>query len=134
MSAAFVELGVMGQWCHRPEDRREACSCMQRRSWWRGGGEVDEKSERTTNGRVGSFDLRGVNSIVEVDIRRRGLQTLDHSKTRDFNHHDLVDNIAIFTTLAFVCYCSRDLSNGRTFSTVKVWHAHAWYLVVHLTD
>ena len=33
-SAEFVELGVMGQWCHWLEDRREACSSMLSRSWW----------------------------------------------------------------------------------------------------
>ena len=33
VSAEFVELGVMGQWYHRLEDRREACSSMQRRRW-----------------------------------------------------------------------------------------------------
>ena len=54
MDAELVELGVMGQWRHRLEDRREASSSMQRQSWWRCGGQVDEKSERTTNDGFGS--------------------------------------------------------------------------------
>ena len=43
-SAEFVELGVMGQWCHWLEDRREACSSMQRRV---GGEVVDRWTKRT---------------------------------------------------------------------------------------
>ena len=38
VSAEFVELGVMGQWRHRREDRREAGSSMQRQSRCKGGG------------------------------------------------------------------------------------------------
>ncbi|EDR05232.1 uncharacterized protein LACBIDRAFT_329924 [Laccaria bicolor S238N-H82] len=37
--------------------------------------------------------------------------TLHHSKTLDFNHHDVVDNIAMFTTPALICY-SRDLQEA----------------------
>ena len=36
--------------------------------------------------------------------------TLDYSKTLDFNHHDLVDNIAIFNAHAPFCCCSRIVS------------------------
>ena len=70
---AFVELGVMGQWCHRLEDRRKASSSMQRRSWWRGGEYMDEKGEtlESAAGCIGSFEhsrLRGVDSTVFVPI------------------------------------------------------------------
>ena len=44
VSVAFVELGVMGQRCYRLEDRREACSTMQRRV---GGEVVDRWTKRT---------------------------------------------------------------------------------------
>ena len=60
--------------------------------------------------------------------------THDHGETLDFNHHDLVNNIAICSTHALVCICSRDLSIRRTFSRVKVCQALASYLVFHLTD
>ena len=42
MSAEFVELGVMGQWCHRLEDH------SQRRSWW-----IDGRKERENDQRWG---------------------------------------------------------------------------------
>ena len=61
--------------------------------------------------------------------------TLDYSKTLDFNHHDLVvDNIAIFTAHALFCCCSRIVSSSRTFSRVKVRQAPTSYLLVHLTN
>ena len=60
--------------------------------------------------------------------------TLDHSKTLDVNHHDLIDLIAIFTTPAPVCYCSRDPSSRRTFSRVKVRQALTSSFVVHSID
>ena len=60
--------------------------------------------------------------------------TLDYSKTLDFNHHDLVvDNIAIFTAHALFSCTSRVVS-GRTFSRVKVRQALTSYLLVHLTN
>ena len=36
--------------------------------------------------------------------------TPDYSKTLDFNHHDLVDDIVIFTAHAPFCCCSRVVS------------------------
>ena len=63
---------------------------------------------------------------------KRFTDTLDHSKILDFNNHNLVDNVAIFTTYALVCYCSRDVSSRRT--GVKVRQTLTSYLVVHLTD
>ena len=65
-------------------------------------------------------------------MKPRLTDTLDHSKILDFNHHNLVDNLAIFTTYALVCYCSRDVSSRRT--RVKVRQTLTSYLVVHLTD
>ena len=47
VSAKFVELGVMGQWRHRLEDRRRACLSMRRRTWWRGiGGRMERAKDR----------------------------------------------------------------------------------------
>ena len=60
--------------------------------------------------------------------------TLEHSKTLDFNHHDFVDDMATPTTPALVCYCSHNFSSRRTFSRVKVRQALTLSLVVHLTD
>ena len=65
-------------------------------------------------------------------MKARLTATLDHSKILDFNHHNLVDNLAIFTTYALACYCSRDVSSRRT--RVKVHQTLTSYLVVHLTD
>jgi hypothetical protein len=43
----FVELGVMGQWRRRLEDRRGACLSMRRLTWWRGvGGWIDQARGR----------------------------------------------------------------------------------------
>ena len=53
--------------------------------------------------------------------------------TLDFNHHDLVNNIAIFTAHALFCCCSCVISRRRTFSRVKVRQAPTSYLFVHLT-
>ena len=60
--------------------------------------------------------------------------TPDYSKTLDFNHHDLVHDIAIFTahTLCRCCFCV--ISSRRTFSRVKVRQAVTSYLLVHLTN
>ena len=61
--------------------------------------------------------------------------TLDYSKTLDFNHHDLVvDNIAIFTAHPLFCCCSCVVSGRRTFFRVKVRQAPTPYLLVHLTN
>ena len=57
-----------------------------------------------------------------------------YSEILDFNHHDLVDNIAIFTAHALFCCCSRVVSGRGTFSRVKVRQALTSYLVVHLTN
>ena len=67
-------------------------------------------------------------------MKTRLTDTLDHSETRDVNHHDLVDNVVIFSTPALVCYCSRDLSIRRMFARVEVRQVLSSYLVVHLTD
>ncbi|EDR05193.1 uncharacterized protein LACBIDRAFT_330012 [Laccaria bicolor S238N-H82] len=61
---------------------------------------------------------RGVNSTVGY-TKTKLTDTLDHRKTLYFNHHDLVDNTAIFTTPALVCYGSRDLASKRTFCRIK---------------
>ena len=57
--------------------------------------------------------------------------TPDYSKTLDFNHHGLVDDIAIFTAHAPFCCCSRVVPE---FSRVKVRQAPTSYLLVHLTN
>ena len=104
---------------------------------------MDEKSERTTNDGVGSVSrlLFRTFWFGSYSFHCRGgfpktrlTDTFDHNKTLDFKHHDVVDNIATFTTPAFVCYCSRDLSSRRMFSRVKVCKALTSYLVIHLTD
>ena len=56
--------------------------------------------------------------------------TPDYSNILDFNHHDLVNNIAIFTAHAPFCCCSRVVSGF----TVKVRQAPTSYLLVHLTN
>ena len=56
--------------------------------------------------------------------------TSDYSETFDFNHHDLVDNITIFTAHALFCCCSRVVSGRRAFSGGKVRQALTWYLLV----
>ena len=105
---------------------------------------MDGESERTTNDGVGSVRRRVVRTFWSERYwfhcsggytKTKLIDTLAHSKTRarNFNHHDLVDNVAIFTTPALVCYCSRDLSIRRTFARVKVRQALTSYLVVHLT-
>ena len=58
----------------------------------------------------------------------------DYSKTLDINHHDLVDNIAIFTAHTLFCCCDCVISRRRTFSRVKVRQALTLYLLVHLTN
>ena len=60
--------------------------------------------------------------------------TPDYPKTLDFSHHELVDNIAIFTAHALFCCCSRVVSGRRTFSRAKVRHALTSYLLLHLTN
>ena len=140
--AEFVELGVMGSdaigWKTVVKHAR-VCNAGV-------GGEVVDRWTKRARERltmesaacgIGSFEhygLRSVDSTVEVDIRRRSLQILSTSKTFDCNHHDLVDNIAIFSTSALVCYCSLDLSSRRTVYRVKVRQALTSYLVVHLTN
>ena len=46
---------------------------------------------------VASFERSGLRGVC---MKTKLTDTLDYSKTLDFNHHDLVDNIAIFTALA----------------------------------
>ena len=79
---------------------------------------MDEKSERTTKmdsaaWGVASFEhsgLRGVDSAVELDIRRRALQILPiTAKLLISATTTLVNNIAIFATPALVCCCPHDL-------------------------
>ena len=140
MSAEFVELGVMGSraigWktvmrharvCN-PEIGGEVVD-----RWTKRAGERPTMESATLGvGPSQHSRLRGVTSIVDVDIRRTRLtDTLDHSITIDFNHHDLVHNNAIFTTPAL---CSRDLYSRKTFSRVKVRQALTSSLVAHLTD
>ena len=65
---------------------------------------MDEKSERTTNGGVGSvgvasFERSGLRGVY---MKTKLTDTPDYSKALDFNHHELVDNIAIFTALALL--------------------------------
>ena len=91
---------------------------------------MDEKSERTTNGGVEASPLSSV-SIRGVCMKTKLADIPDCGKTIDFNHHDLTDNIAIFTAHALFCCCSRVVSGRRTFPRVNLRQALTSYLLVH---
>ncbi|KIJ93017.1 hypothetical protein K443DRAFT_13177 [Laccaria amethystina LaAM-08-1] len=65
--------------------------------------------------------MRGALRWISEDKAYRYYWVLSPNKTLDFNHHDLVDNIAIFTTHALVYYYSCDVSSRRRFSRVETF-------------